>query len=185
MKNIAIIITLFFTSFVIAQQKPKNVSEETETKTVKVNDGKKVVEKKIKVTTREEQELKLAEKDKNKVNQKLVESPVKVTKTVQYDNDNDPYYDVEYQQRTFKYNGNEYAFTKDDTGFVIIDSSNKGTPFANIYRSSTDNHYIFESKNRSGIGYFDAQGNFILEYYDGKSKVLKKRVYVLELEDKS
>src|SRR5690554_6218211 len=54
MKNVLYIVVLMFTTVIFAQNKPKNVSEETTTKTIKVDDGSQVLEQKVRITTRED-----------------------------------------------------------------------------------------------------------------------------------
>src|SRR5690606_12732090 len=180
MKTIMYVGVLLLFSSVYAQEKPKNVSEETTVKTVKVNDGKKITETKVKVNTREEQELKLAEADKNKTDQELVTSPVKVTKTVSIDLDNDPFYDTAYQERAFTFGENNYNFTRNDAGFHILSKkADASTQIGSAYRSSLKNYYIFESEGKTGIGYFNSKGNFVVEYHDKGQNGLKVEEYIL------
>lgn len=94
MKNILLMLSLVVIGAAYAQEKPKEVKEEVEVRTLKSKDEDKTVEKKLKVITRETASVELDEKDKNKTNQDRVKSPKTVEKTVMIDNDGDNAYDV-------------------------------------------------------------------------------------------
>src|SRR5690606_13561476 len=119
MKHVIYIAVFLVPTVFFAQEKPTNVSEETTTKTVTVDDGREVVEKKVKVTTREEQQIKLAESDKHKVNQDVVDSPSKVTQTIEVDNDMDPFFDSKTKSVHYTYNDDNYIFKRNDNGFIV------------------------------------------------------------------
>ena len=68
MKNLVFITALIISGTLFAQEKPKEVKQETEVKTVKTNNGEKITEKKTKIVTRETSDITLDENDKNKTN---------------------------------------------------------------------------------------------------------------------
>ncbi|MGM5471079.1 hypothetical protein ACS386_12440 [Flavobacteriaceae bacterium LMO-SS05] len=179
MKNIICISLLLLTAPVFAQEKPKNVSEEVETTTIKVNNGTEVKEKKVKVTTRKEQHIKLDEKDKNKMDQDIVESPVKVKKTIEIDYDGDNSYDSKVEVGYYEFEGKRYHFKKMNNGF-LVSSENKQNPndFGSIVRFNKENHYLFRNADTIGIGYFNTEGNFVIEYYDKKSGELVSQEFM-------
>ncbi len=164
---------------VFAQEKPKNVSEEVKTTTIKVDNGTEVKEKKIKVTTRKEQSIELDEKDKNKMDQDIVESPVKVKRTIEIDDDGDNSYDSKVEVGFYEFEGKRYHFKKMNNGF-LVSSENKENPndFGNIVRFNKENHYLFRNAETIGIGYFNTEGNFIIEYYDKKSGELVRQEFM-------
>ncbi|MCF1422002.1 hypothetical protein [Mangrovimonas futianensis] len=179
MKSIIYAACFLFSGVLLAQEKPKNVSEETTVKTIKIDNGREVTEKKIKVTTKEEQEIKLDEDDKNKVNQSIVASPKKVTKTVEVDSDHDVFYDSKLQTAQYVCDGTMYDFDRCDTGFKVVAVKNDNdVNFGNAIQSSTKNHYFFRSDKYSGIGYFNSQGNFTVEYFDENKNKLVKQEFV-------
>ncbi|MCX7549548.1 hypothetical protein [Xanthomarina sp. F2636L] len=180
MKHIIYITAFLIPMAFMAQEKPKNVSEETTTRTITVDDGKEVVEKKVKVTTREEQKIELAESDKNKVNQAIVDSPAKVTQTVQIDDDMDPFYDSETQSIHYSFNDEKYLFKRNNEGFLVseIGSTTKDN-YGHVMNTSRSNNYVFKSTDYNGIGYFDSNNNFIVEYYDADSNTIVKKVFTL------
>ncbi|HMC02022.1 MAG TPA: hypothetical protein VKN14_13375 [Flavobacteriaceae bacterium] len=180
MKKLFFIGTFFLVSIAFAQEKPKNVSEETEKKTVTINDGEKVVEKKVKVTTKEEQKIKLDAKDKHQVNQEIVETPTKVTKTIEVDSDNDVFYDTKTEVSYYTFNDQKYTFQKSSKGFnVSLNDDIDGDLFGHAIRASRNNNYLYKSDDYTGIGYFDDQGNFVVEYYDKDSNGLVKKEFIL------
>lgn len=185
MKNLIYIgIFLFSVSF-YAQDKPRSMSETTEVKTVKIDNGKEVVENKVKVTTREEKSIKLDKNDAGKVNQDMmVDNDKTVTKTIQIDNDNDPFYDSEIELVTYVRDNREYSFIKNSNGFSVTAKSSKKN-FGTAFRSSlNDNYYIFNNSDYSGVGYFDKNGNFIIEYYDTDSNSLMTTKFMTVKESK-
>lgn len=169
----------FLAGNVFAQEKPKNVSEEVETKTIKVNNGREVVEKKVKVTTTEEQGIIFDEKDKNKIDKDIIESPVKVKKTIEIDDDKDNSYDSKVEVGYYEFEGRRYHFKKMNNGF-LVSTENKQNPndFGNIIRYNKENHYLFRNADTIGIGYFNPQGNFVIEYYDKKTGELVSQEFM-------
>lgn len=169
----------FLAGNVFAQEKPKNVSEEVETKTIKVNNGREVVEKKVRVTTTEEQSIVFDEKDKNKKDKDIVESPVKVKKTIEIDDDKDNSYDSKVEVGFYEFEGKRYHFKKMNNGF-LVSTENKQNPndFGNIIRFNKENHYLFRNADTFGIGYFNPQGNFVIEYYDKKTGELVSQEFM-------
>ncbi|WP_417889800.1 hypothetical protein [Xanthomarina gelatinilytica] len=178
MKHLIYIAAFLVPTVFFAQEKPTNVSEETTTKTVTVDDGREVVEKKVKVTKREEQQIKLAESDKHKVNQDVVDSPSKVTQTIEVDNDMDPFYDSKTKSVYYTYNDDNYIFKRNDNGFIVSEvGADAGMKYGHGMSTSRANNYVFSSKDYNGIGYFDANNNFIVEYYDADSNTIVKKVF--------
>lgn len=180
MKNLLYIAVFMVPTVFFAQEKPKNISEETTTKTITVDDGKEVVEKKVKITTREEQQLELDDNDKNKVNQEVVSSPSKVTQIVEVDDDLDPYYDSKIKTIHYSYNNNPYVFKRNTNGFLVSEVvSNSETDFGKVMTTSRSNNYVFKSNDYNGIGYFDSNNNFVVEYFDTSKNAIVKKVFTL------
>lgn|SRR5690554_652704 len=180
MKNVLYIVVLMFTTVIFAQNKPKNVSEETTTKTIKVDDGSQVLEQKVKITTREEQQIELDAKDKNKVNQDIVSSPSKVTQTIEVATEKDPMYDSKTETIYYNYNDESYIFKKNNKGFLVSElASDSEMNFGNVLRTSRANNYYFVSDDYTGIGHFDSNNNFVIEYYDASKEAIVRKVFNL------
>lgn len=185
MKNLIYVGIFLVSGALFAQDKPRSMSETTEVKTVKVNNGEEVVENKVKVTTREEKEIRLDKEDDGQVNQDMVlHNDKTVTKTIEIDNDNDPFYDSEIKLVTYVNDGNEYSFVKSTNGFTVS-MNDSNTKYGNAMRSTIDgNYYIFNNKDYSGIGYFDNDESFVVEYYDNDSNSLITKKYLTVKADK-
>lgn len=164
-------VLLLSVTFVFAQN--KDVLEETVTKTKTVVDNKGEEKVSNSMIVRKEQNVELSNEDQNKVNQSRIESPTKVTthQTV-VEGDSKVMLD---KKATFVCNGSECDFNPQADGFTI-ESNEDASLNATTYVSSNKN-FIVETDNGNGIGYFDKDGNFVVEYYDKNTNELIKRVY--------
>lgn len=180
MKNVIYTLIFLFVANVWAQQTPKNVSEESTVKTVKTNNGSGIVEKKVKVTTREEQNIEFAEKDANKRDKDVVNSPVKVNKTIEIDNDFDNSFDSKTEVAYYEFEGQQYNFKKVNNGFsVLVENNETPNSFGNIVKFKRENHYLFQKGNDTGIGYFNEDGSFTIEYYDKDMRTVTSQEFIL------
>lgn len=180
MKNVIYTLIFLFVANVWAQQTPKNVSEESTVKTVKTNNGSGIVEKKVKVTTREEQKIEFAEKDANKTDKDVVNSPVKVNKTIEIDNDFDNSFDSKTEVTYYEFEGQQYNFKKVNNGFsVLVENNETPDSFGNIVKFKRENHYLFQNGNDTGIGYFNEDGSFTIEYYDKDTRTVTSQEFIL------
>lgn len=156
---------LFTTSTIIAQN--IDVKDETKTTTTTIKDSKgesKIVETE---KTKEVQELEFENPNSSSLNKDVKPTPVNVTTTneVRVDGqtksiniDHSSYYDLK---------GTKYEIKSDNNGYLLLnkkDNSSNG-----LLRKTSNNNYIFTSKNRVSIGYFNEKGNLILETYDPKT----------------
>jgi len=158
-------------TFMFAQN--KDVLEETITKTKTTVDNKGAEKVSKSMLVRKEQNVELSQEDQNKINQTRIDSPTKVTthQTV-VEGDSKVMLD---KKATFVCNGSECDFTPQSDGFTIASKDDAGLN-ATTYVSSNKN-FIVETENGNGIGYFDANGDFVVEYYDKNTNELIKRVY--------
>lgn len=173
MKNIFITTALLIFTAGLAQNNPVDKMEETKVKTMMVEKDGEMIETKVKVITKKEQEVMTnpAQKDQRDADRYL--PATKVTKTIMIDNDNDPFYDNKTQLKYYSFNDVKYAFKADETGFKLItqDGDNE-VVFGNAVRSSMNNYYIVTLDDFAGIGYFDDNGNLVVEYFDRELNVL-------------
>ena len=170
MKKLIYICLFLFAGNIIAQEKPKNVSEESTLKTVK----------KIKVTTREEQNIEFDKKDDKKRDKDVVNSPVKVNKIIEIDNDKDNSFDSKTEVGYYEFEGKQYNFKKVNNGFsVLVENNEAPDNYGNIVKFKKENHYLFQNGNDNGIGYFNEDGSFTIEYYDKKTKTVTSQEFIL------
>lgn len=167
MKNLILVCILLIGTSIYAQDPVKDKIKETKVKTIKVEENGKIVEKKVKVTTAQEQTVKTKLDKDHYENSTRLETPVKVTKTVSIDNDKDPFYDSKTNFVYYTYKENDYKFSRNKTGFVIMTSNgNEDSIFGNARLTSNKEYYLLSTNEYSGIGYFNVEGDFVVEYYD-------------------
>jgi hypothetical protein len=75
-----------------------------------------------------------------------------VTNSVELDRS--AYYDL---------NGERYQVKLSESGYNVYQPSVKGTA---VLRKTSNNNYIYSSNNRTSFGYFNTDGNLVLESYD-------------------
>ncbi|MEZ4802604.1 MAG: hypothetical protein R2797_07495 [Gelidibacter sp.] len=177
MKNLILIAALLMITSVFAQEKkPIDKMEETTTTKTTVNkNGKKVSESTVKVTTRKEQEIKTVQRKGNTPDGDKVDTPIKVTKTIQIDSDSDPFYDVTDKQVFYTYNGEKFTFASDNNGFSM--SSPSDTSYGEARKSASNHFYLMTIKGHPGVGYFNGDGSFVVEYYDKDKDAMVMETY--------
>jgi len=119
------------------------------------------------VTQTQKQVLKLDDTDAGQTNQSVVMKPVKVDTDVSYD-----------------YNGNRFQFInqKDENGYRMMNIRDNATneEYAIIKPTSQNGYYIMSKSGDTSFGYFNAEGNFVVERYDRNTKTVKTDVYKLQ-----
>ncbi len=149
-----------------SQAQNKNVKSEvkTTTKTYKDSDGERKTIKTQEI--QEVQNIEFEDAKTNLLNKETKETPVQVVKITKISEngitkginvDRSAYYNL---------NGGKYQLTEDNNGYSVLDS--KGTKAA-VLRKTSNNNYIYKTKNNTAYGYFDTNGNLILETYDEKT----------------
>ena len=159
-----------------AQAQNTNVTSvsKTTTTTVKDSDGEKKLVKKE--NTSEVQNIELQDANSKTLNKNLAASPVQVTSTTQIttpdgttrtvDVDRSAYYSV---------GGADYKFALDNAGYTVTTPTGSRTA---VLRRTSNNNYIYSTKDRTSIGYFDANGNLVLETYDAKTDKITTETYL-------
>ena len=169
MKKILLIFALaaFTTGF--AQENTNTKKETITTKTaVKDSKGTKVSSKAVSIDS--QQKIELEAGDSNKTNQNVVMTPVKVDTDVTYD-----------------YEGNRFQFLsqKDEEGYRLMTVKDNATQdeYAIIKPTSQNGYYIYSQNGKSSFGYFNADGNFVVESYDPETDAIVSQIYKLEFKD--
>ncbi|MFD2907482.1 hypothetical protein ACFSX9_01915 [Flavobacterium ardleyense] len=176
MKSIFMSLALLFaTSTIIAQN--KNVKDETKTTvtTVKTSDGEKKFVKKE--NTREVQNIELKDQETKNINMDMKDSEVMVEKTTTVTNPDGSTRTVHIDRSSYyTLDGKKYQVSLDSKGYRIVSDDKKNEAFL---RKTTTNSFIYRSKNKTAIGYFDTDGNLILETYDPKSDTITYEKYTV------
>ncbi|WP_299781007.1 hypothetical protein [uncultured Formosa sp.] len=171
-----LVFLLGFTS-VQAQTVPKEVLDETKTVTTQINNGKEIKESKVEINRRVEQDVKLVEADKDKLNQSRLTTDAKVTEKVKITN-NSPF-TSDKTTMTYKLDGESKQFKMSDEGFLISDPMDSKTMI--VKQSDADNsQFVMTDNGRTEIGFFDEKGNFVVQKFDKKTNEIISKIYVLE-----
>ncbi|MFP9113150.1 hypothetical protein ACLI1A_04365 [Flavobacterium sp. RHBU_3] len=165
MKKIALLV-LLSAGFTVAAQ-TQNITKESTTTTVTVNNGTGKPKKITKTeTTEARQNIELKDADSKKLNKDMKPTPVQVSSSTTIQGDGIPTY--------YELNGEKYIFVTDKGGYKI--SSDADTKYGVVRRTSTG-QYIYRTKNATSIGYFDEKGNFVVERYDDNTDGIMVETY--------
>jgi len=172
MKKFMILASLLIVAYTNAQ----NVDsiETTKVETVADTINGVAVSKRIKTITKKEQAVQLDSADKGKIDANRVFPATKVEKTVMVDYDSDPFYDDVTTIKYFELNNKKYAFRKSGDGFImnVLDKDGE-TLSGNARQAKSGPYYIVNSDAFNGIGYFNKEKKFVLEFYNTKTEALE------------
>ena len=155
MKTITLgIFALLFSLSTQAQN--KNVKTEVKTKitTIKDSDGEKKLVKTEEI--KETQAIELLDADSNALNKDTKDSPIQVIATTKItadgvtrllNIDRSAYYNLD---------GVKYQVLNDKSGYSYYSADGKKS---GILRKTSNDNYIYKSKDKTSFGYFDANGN--------------------------
>jgi len=162
---------LIFSTFT-AQNKDVKETTTTTTTTVTTPTGEKKFVKEENV--KEEQKIELNEAQPNTLNIERKDSPVLVTTTTKITNPDGSTRTVDIDRSAmYQYNGNQYKVNLDASGYTMTLGNSKPA----LLRKTSTNSYIYRLKNKVSVGYFDTDGNLILESYDEKSDAVNIEKY--------
>lgn len=157
-----------------SQAQNKNVQETTKSTvtTIKTSEGEKKFVKSENTT--EVQNIELKDANPNTLNIEMKDSPVSVTSTTQITNPDGTTRTVDVDRSSYyTYNDRKYKLALDASGYTMSNGNEKPA----LLRKTTTNSYIFRAKNKTAIGYFDTNGNLVLETYDDKSDKVSVETY--------
>lgn len=173
MKTLIITAAALIVTFGIQAQN-KNVTEvtKTTTRTIKNSDGEKKLIKKEDYNAT--QIIDFEDADSDKLNKEQKNTPIELTATTQIIDEygNIRSIDVD-RSAIYNYGGNTYQLSLDNSGYSVFNNNSKEP--ARLRKTSNGN-YIYSNKDRISFGYFDKDGNLILETYDTKTdKIIYER----------
>jgi hypothetical protein len=152
-----------------------NVKDETKTTTTTVLDSKGEKTYIKKENTREVQNIELKEQNPKNINMDLKDSAVMVKSTTTITNPDGSTRTVDIDRSSYYLlNGKKYNVALDSRGYRILSEDNKEEAFL---RKTSTNSFIYRNKNKIAIGYFDVEGNLILETYDPKTDTVSYEKY--------
>ena len=143
-----------------SQAQTTNVKSEVKTNVITTKDSqgaKKTIQSQ---EIKEVQNVELNDADSKVLNKDIKDSPVQVTATTAItadgvtkivEVDRSAYYNLE---------GKKYQVTTDKSGYTMFLPDGKK---AAVLRKTSNNNYIYRTKNATSYGYFDANGNLVLE----------------------
>lgn len=155
---------LLFSLNSFAQNQNSKTEVKTTVTTVKDSDGQKQVVKTEEV--KEVQNIELKEAQPNTLNIEMKDSPVQVVATTKVNVDGvSRVVDVD-RSAYYSSNGQKYQVALDKNGYTMTIPNKTRTA---TLRKTSNNNYIFRNRNKVSFGYFDANGNLILETYDERT----------------
>jgi len=155
-------------------QNVTNVSKTTVT-TIKDSDGEKKLVKQQ--NTKEVQNIELQNAESTELNKEVKASPVQVTSTTQITTPDGTTRTVDVDRTAYyTIGGNKFKMAIDNSGYSMLEPTT-GTK-SGILRKTSNNNYIYRTKDRTSIGYFDNDGNLILETYDDKTDKITVETYL-------
>lgn len=170
------IVTAAITFLFSMQTEAQNTQTETKTKTTTVKDSEgthKTVKTQV---IKKEQKVVLGEEKSSTINIPTVNSPVTVTTTTKITNPDGTTRTVDVDRSSYyESNGKIYRLDLDPAGYVISHGEMKPA----LLRKTSTNSYIFKSENRTAIGYFDTEGNLVVEFYDDKLDIVNIEKYAV------
>ena len=176
MKTIFITTIALLVSINVGAQN-KNIKDETKTTTTTITDsnGEKTYVKKE--NTREVQEIELKEEKPNTLNIETKDSPVIVTTTTKITNPDGSTRTVDVDRSSYyMYNNKKYNVELDANGYRIIGDDTKKSA---LLRKTSTNSFIYYNGKETSIGYFDTNGNLVLETYNSKTDTVTYKTYVV------
>ncbi len=174
MKNLILGLAAFiFTAGMNAQNTNVTSTSKSTVTTVKDSEGEKKLVKTQNVN--EVQNVELQNAESNALNKDVKPSPVKVTAstTITAPDGSTRVVDVD-RSAYYSLGGQRYQVSVDNTGYTLMTDDNKR---AGILRPLSNNSYIYRSGDRTSVGYFDGNGNLILETYDDKNDRITVETY--------
>lgn len=171
MKKVIIVFALMASAAIFAQENKNKKTETVVTKTaVTDSDGTQIATKAV--TNTKKQVLALEDNDSGKVNQSVVMKPTSIDTDVRYG-----------------FDGNRFQFLsqedKDTYRLMTVKDHATKEEYAIIKPTSQNGYYIMSREGNSSFGYFNTEGNFVVERYDPNLKVIVSDVYKLQVKSDS
>lgn len=175
MKNLAIAAMLAL-GLTASAQVNKNVTKETKTTTTTVNNGteqKRLVKNETRTA---QQELEFRDAESKKLNKDLTPTPVQVTQSTTISGDGIATQEID-RSSYYTMNGQRFQLSVDRNGYRISTDNN---PNYGMLRRTSNNNYIYRSGNSTSYGYFNKDGNLVVETYDDKTDGVTVQTFTVQ-----
>lgn len=167
------LLTLLFT--ITSQAQNTNVKDETKTTTTTVtnSNGEKTYVKKE--NTREVQNIELKEEKPNSLNIETKDSPVQVTTTTKITNPDGTTRTVDIDRSSYyELEGKKFNVASYENGYKLFSDDKKTS---GLLRKTSTNTFIYKSGTKTAIGYFNTNGDLVLENYNPKTDEISYETY--------
>jgi hypothetical protein len=105
------------------------------------------------------------------------EAKVNVTKTTKLNVDGETQYiDVD-RSAYYNHEGKKFQILLKNNGYSVLNTNNEEM---GVLRKTSNNNYIYRDNEKVSVGYFDTDGNLVLETYDYKKDIITKQVFNIE-----
>jgi len=156
-----------------AQVQQQQVTKESTTRKVTVNDG--TTPKTIQRTesTESRQNIELKDANTNQLNKDVQPTPVQVQRSTTVSGTGIPTQEVD-RSSYYQFNGRNYQISSDNSGYRMTAPDNAGN---GVLRRLSNGNYIYRTSKGVSVGSFDQNGNFVVETYDDKNDRITVETY--------
>jgi hypothetical protein len=149
------------------QAQVKNVTDVTKTTTTTIKDSEGVKQAVKEQKIQEVQDVEVEDADSKALNKNIKQTPVQVTSVTTVTNPDGSTRTVDVDNSAYyENNGQRYDVRLDAAGYTV---NAPGWKKPAVLRKTSTNSFIYRGKDKVAIGYFDTNGNLVLETYDDKS----------------
>lgn len=82
----------------------------------------------------------------------------------------------------YNYDGISYRFTPYGKGYYLVDSTKDNAKVARLYPTSQKGYYIYTQDGKNSFGYFNAEGDFVVESYDPDNDGVMNYIYKIDVD---
>lgn len=84
----------------------------------------------------------------------------------------------------YSYGGVNYRFMPEKDGYYIVNTNNKNAKVARLYPSTQKGYYIYSQEGNNSFGYFNADGDLVIESYDPDNDGVMNYIYKVKNDKK-
>ena len=166
------ILAILVSTGMVAQNKNVTKTSKTTVTTIKDSDGEKQLIRTQ--NTDQQQNIEFKDADSNALNKDQAATPVEVTSTttVTLPDGTTRIVDVD-RSAYYTLGDNQYKVYVDSKGYTMLNDNKK----AGVLRNLSNNSYIYKTADRTSVGYFDQDGNLVLQTYNDKTDEITTEIF--------